>query len=133
MFIQSYGHYWLFQKFLRIVIQENSKTPKRGYMKNSNTHKMIPIVALWLVCSQSYCHSWLFFRTFWEFLFKKIPKFQSLSMRSYGNSNTHKMTPKLLPSLQLAKVMPIPQFEIWVLQNFCIFFFFKSEFATFWQ
>jgi hypothetical protein len=61
-----------------------------------------------------------FLKSFWQVLFKKMSKFKNFSMRSYrGLQYAQNDTKCCFYSLQLAKVMAIPKFTIWVLQNFC--------------
>jgi hypothetical protein len=87
------------------------------HLENSNTHKMIPIAALYPVFSQSYGNYWLFSRVFENFI-QEISKFSNFQYQViWRNPIRTKWYQSQLPSLQLTKVMTIPNFRFWVFQN----------------
>jgi hypothetical protein len=74
----SYGHSWLFSRFFKYFYSRNFKTQNfwvKDYLKNSNTHKMTPITAVYLVFSWRNGHSWLFSREL-IFFIQEISKYK---------------------------------------------------------
>jgi hypothetical protein len=111
-----------FEEFLRIFIQEISKIPNLEYEVRWKT----PIRTKWyqMQLSSLYVAKVMVIPDFFEEFLRifiqensKIPNFEyEVRWRTSIRTKWHQV---LLPSLQLAKVMAIPKFEIWVLLNFC--------------
>jgi hypothetical protein len=137
---------WLFSRDFENFIQEISKKSKYcvwDHLKNFKTHKMLQIEAL----LHKFWPFLTFFKCFWEFSFKKIPKFPTLlwshvrklqcAQNNTDYSSLSFTKPKLWPlhtffrSFWELLVKQISKFQIFSMRSFRTFEY--SQNGTIWS